>query len=178
MLLPLQLLEHLGDVVEGETGAKAKGSGQNSKRPVRLLVLPDGETKTQRLVDDLLEALPRGARALTQLGRHVVVHGQRRSHIKMITIDHHGSPAWHYRWYRNGMRTTIDKAGRVVIPKVLRDMVGLEGEVEISCEGGGIRLEPVPGEGLVEEGGRLVIPPGGARMDDDAVRELRLGDQR
>ena len=77
------------------------------------------------------------------------------------------------------MRTTIDKAGRVVIPRPLRDLVGLsEGEVEISCEGGAIRLEPVPGEGLVEEGGRLVIPPAGAVVDDDAVRELRLGDQR
>ncbi len=67
----------------------------------------------------------------------------------------------------------------MVIPRALRDLIGLgEGEVEISCEGGGIRLEPVPGEGLVEEGGRLVIPPGGTLVDDDAVRELRLGDQR
>ncbi len=67
----------------------------------------------------------------------------------------------------------------MVIPKVLRDMVALRaGEVELSCEGGGIRLESVPGEGLAEEGGRLVIPPGGAAVDDDAVRELRLGDQR
>ncbi len=77
------------------------------------------------------------------------------------------------------MRTTIDKAGRVVIPKSLRDRVGLsEGEVEISCEGAGIRIDPVADEGLVEEGGRLVIPPGGAVVGDDDVRELRLGDQR
>ena len=77
------------------------------------------------------------------------------------------------------MRTTIDKAGRVVIPRPLRDLVGLsEGEVEISCDGAGIRIEPVAGGGLVEEGGRLVIPPGRAVVDDHAVRELRLGDQR
>ncbi len=77
------------------------------------------------------------------------------------------------------MRTTIDKAGRVVIPRALRALVGLsDGEVEISCEGNGIRIEPVAGEGLAEEGARLVIPAGGAPMDDDAVRELRLGDQR
>jgi len=57
--------------------------------------------------------------------------------------------------------------------------VGLSGgEVEISCEGAGVRIEPVASEGLVEEGGRLVIPAGGAALDDDAVRELRLGDQR
>ena len=46
------------------------------------------------------------------------------------------------------MRTTIDKAGRVVIPRPLRDLVGLsEGEVEISCDGAGIRIEPVAGDG-------------------------------
>lgn len=77
------------------------------------------------------------------------------------------------------MRTTIDKAGRVVIPRALRRQTGLrDGEVQISSDGAGIRIEPVAGEGLVEEGRRLVIPPGGTALDDDAVRELRLGDQR
>lgn len=67
----------------------------------------------------------------------------------------------------------------MVIPRALRELVGLaDGEVEISCEGAGIRIEPVAGEGLVEEGGRLVTPASGAVVDDDAVRELRLGDQR
>lgn len=77
------------------------------------------------------------------------------------------------------MRTTIDKAGRVVIPRALRDLVGLsDGEVEISYEGAAIRIEPIAGEGLAEEGGRLVIPAGGVKLDDDTVRDLRLGDQR
>jgi AbrB family looped-hinge helix DNA binding protein len=77
------------------------------------------------------------------------------------------------------MRTTIDRAGRLVIPKALRDEVGLEpGEVEITRDGAGIRLEPVAGTGLVERRGRLVIPSAGASVDDDLVRELRDGDQR
>ncbi len=67
----------------------------------------------------------------------------------------------------------------MVIPRVLRELAGLkEGEVEISYEGTGVRIEPVAGEGLVEEVGRLVIPAGGAALDDDTVRRLRLGDQR
>lgn len=77
------------------------------------------------------------------------------------------------------MRATIDKAGRVVIPRVLRDRVGIRpGEVEITADGAAVRIEPVVGEGLVEVEGRLVIPPSGAPVDDALVLALRHGDQR
>jgi AbrB family looped-hinge helix DNA binding protein len=77
------------------------------------------------------------------------------------------------------MRTTIDKAGRVVIPRQLRDRVGITaGEVEITVDGAGVRIEPVAGEGLVDIGGRLVIPASGVQVDDAFVRELRDADQR
>jgi len=44
------------------------------------------------------------------------------------------------------MRTTIDGAGRIVIPKAIRDRLGLPGgaEVEISEEDGRITLERPP----------------------------------
>jgi AbrB family looped-hinge helix DNA binding protein len=77
------------------------------------------------------------------------------------------------------MRVPIDRAGRVVIPKSLRDEVGLRaGEVELVRDGAGIRLEPVAGAGLEEYGDLLVIPPAGAPIDDDLVRRLRDADQR
>jgi AbrB family looped-hinge helix DNA binding protein len=43
------------------------------------------------------------------------------------------------------MRTTIDAAGRVVIPKPLREELGLAGgeEVDVRVRGGLIELEPV-----------------------------------
>jgi AbrB family looped-hinge helix DNA binding protein len=76
------------------------------------------------------------------------------------------------------MRTTIDRAGRVVIPKILRDALGLvPGEVEVSRDGAAVRIEPVPGEGAIESRGRLVIEAGHILTDDD-VRSLRLADQR
>ena len=76
------------------------------------------------------------------------------------------------------MRTTIDKAGRLVIPKALRDHVGLlPGEVELRIDGAGLVVEPVAAERLVERRGRLVVPSGGSALDDDAVRTLRA-DQR
>ena len=77
------------------------------------------------------------------------------------------------------MRTTIDKAGRLVIPKVLRDRVGLApGEVEITADGAAVRVEPVSGEALAERDDRLVIPSSGFPLTDDFVRELRDADQR
>ena len=77
------------------------------------------------------------------------------------------------------MRTTIDAAGRVVIPKPLRERSGITaGEVEVSLDGAAIRIESVAAEELVEDGGLLFLPSGGSALDADAVRELRLGDQR
>jgi AbrB family looped-hinge helix DNA binding protein len=77
------------------------------------------------------------------------------------------------------MRTTIDRAGRLVIPKQLRDHVGLRpGEVEITIEGAGLRVQPLAEESLDERDGRLVIPPSGAQVDDELVRALRDAGQR
>ena len=73
------------------------------------------------------------------------------------------------------MRATIDKAGRLVIPKQLRDQVGLRpGEVDVSVHGTGLRVEPLAGEESLEErNGRLVIPAAGLQIDDNFVRSLR-----
>ena len=77
------------------------------------------------------------------------------------------------------MRSTIDKAGRIVVPKSLRERIGLRpGAVELTVDGTGIRVEPVAGVGLVEEDGRLVIPAAGVPVDDDLVRALRDADRR
>jgi AbrB family looped-hinge helix DNA binding protein len=60
------------------------------------------------------------------------------------------------------MRTTIDKAGRVVIPASIRDRAGLTPgtELEIAVDEFGIRLEPVAsGPRLVRVGRRLVARP-------------------
>jgi AbrB family looped-hinge helix DNA binding protein len=77
------------------------------------------------------------------------------------------------------MRTTIDKAGRLVIPKALRDRLGLRpGEVEVVADGAALRIEPVVSAELVERDGRLVIPASGSLLTDEDVRALRDADQR
>lgn len=77
------------------------------------------------------------------------------------------------------MRATIDKAGRLVIPKSLRDRLGLEpGVVEVVADGTSLRVEPVAGEGFEERGDRLVIPRSGRLVDEESVRALRDADQK
>lgn len=72
------------------------------------------------------------------------------------------------------MRTTIDKAGRFVIPRRLRERIGLPdgGEVEIELDGSGLRIEPVSGSDLREVGDLLVIPATGSPVSAGAVRDL------
>jgi len=66
-----------------------------------------------------------------------------------------------------------------VIPRALRERVGLvPGEVEVSVDGTGLRVEPLAGEELGERDGRLVIPSAGAMIDDDVVWALRDADRR
>jgi AbrB family looped-hinge helix DNA binding protein len=77
------------------------------------------------------------------------------------------------------MRATIDKAGRLVIPKPLRDRVGLQpGVVEVVIDGAGLRVEATAAESLVERGDLLVIPAAGTPISADVVGALRDGDQR
>ena len=48
-------------------------------------------------------------------------------------------------WYYHRMRVTIDRVGRVVIPKQFRDSIGIaaNSELEITADAGGLRLEPI-----------------------------------
>jgi AbrB family looped-hinge helix DNA binding protein len=79
-------------------------------------------------------------------------------------------------WYRPTMRSTIDFAGRVVIPKELRERLALEGgsAVEICERDGRIEIAPIatnmslvarPGGGVAVSGQPL--PP----LTDDIVRD-------
>jgi AbrB family looped-hinge helix DNA binding protein len=78
------------------------------------------------------------------------------------------------------MKTTIDRSGRLVIPHALRAQIGLAdgGEVDVAVHGAAILIEPLSGLGLQKEGDLLVIPAAGRALDDDAIRALRLADQR
>lgn len=73
----------------------------------------------------------------------------------------------------------MDKAGRIVIPAVLRERLGMvPGPVDLIMDGAGIRIEIETHDNVIEEDGVLVIPGSGTPLTDDMVRELRLADQR
>lgn len=80
------------------------------------------------------------------------------------------------------MRTTIDAAGRVVVPKELRERVGLGpgDEIEITAHGGGLHLEPATYGGRIEEqDGHWVIVGSTDRPVSDAdVRRIRDAERR
>lgn len=70
------------------------------------------------------------------------------------------------------MRTTIDKAGRLVIPAAIRERAGLTpgAELEVTEDELGIRLQRVaPGPRLVRVGKRLVARPTVPADDRPAV---------
>ena len=74
------------------------------------------------------------------------------------------------------MTTTIDKAGRVVIPAAVRERAGLQpgAVLEVTVDDTGIRLERVArGPALVKVGRRLVArPQAGAALPSIDVAAL------
>jgi len=76
------------------------------------------------------------------------------------------------------MITTIDRAGRVVIPKALREQVGLLNAVEVTVDGDRIAITPPAIVPVRDAKGRLRLPVTGERVSVDAVREARLNAQR
>ncbi|MGF1648686.1 MAG: AbrB/MazE/SpoVT family DNA-binding domain-containing protein [Kineosporiaceae bacterium] len=76
------------------------------------------------------------------------------------------------------MRVTVDRVGRVVIPKSLRTALGIgpDTELEVMPDGGGLRLDPVrPIDRAVVEtdGFPLLAPVTGAVITDADVARLR-----
>ncbi len=75
------------------------------------------------------------------------------------------------------MSSTIDKAGRLVIPKPLRALIGLPdgGEVEVREEDGRLVISPAPVTKRIEErDGMLVCVPDGEvpTLTADTVRQV------
>lgn len=74
------------------------------------------------------------------------------------------------------MRTTIDSAGRLVVPKAIRDRLGLRGGDAVEVEERGGRIEvtrPPRNVGLVEGEHGLLVPEPGSEMPGLGPDEVR-----
>ena len=81
------------------------------------------------------------------------------------------------------MKTTIDAAGRVVVPKALRRAIGLQpgSEVEMRVSDGRIEMEPAPLDVRMERRGDLLVAvpakpvsPMPASAVEETVASLRV----
>ena len=90
---------------------------------------------------------------------------------------------YHLEWYIFTMKTTIDKAGRIVVPKALRDELSLTPgqELEIRAVDGRLEIETPPTNMWLErdENGYLVaatdreMPPLTQEMVRDVLEQIR-----
>lgn len=79
------------------------------------------------------------------------------------------------RWWLGAVKVAIDSAGRVVVPKALRDRLGLAAgtTVDISAYGSGLHLTPVGRSARVRTmRGETVAVPDTVITDDDVFAIL------
>lgn len=80
------------------------------------------------------------------------------------------------------MRVTMDRVGRVVVPKPVRDQLGLteHSEFDLVVDGVAIRLEPrhLATREIIETGDWPTLAPvEGAVLTDEDVRRIRDADR-
>jgi AbrB family looped-hinge helix DNA binding protein len=80
----------------------------------------------------------------------------RRAHVRIRPI----------RWYLYAMRTTIDRAGRIVIPRAIRETLGLQGgeAVEIVERDGRIEIDLPSADVRLEKRGRGLVAVADAQL--------------
>jgi AbrB family looped-hinge helix DNA binding protein len=87
----------------------------------------------------------------------------------------HLTPAAGVRWDLAGivmaMKASIDSVGRVVVPKALRDALGLKpgSEVDISRYGAGLQLVPAGRTAVLVDEGGVTVATGATTIDDQDV---------
>lgn len=84
-----------------------------------------------------------------------------------------------FKWYCHPMKATIDAGGRLLLPKSLRDALGLTpgSVVDISAYGSGVQVMPGGRTARLERevGGRLVAVSDTIVTDDDMFALIDAG---
>lgn len=76
-----------------------------------------------------------------------------------------------WEWYHHAMKLTMDRAGRIVVPKAIRDRLGMGdgGTFDLSVYGEGLQLVPNGRTARLvrEDDGRLVAASDTVITDED-----------
>jgi hypothetical protein len=91
----LDLLDQPADIVQGKTRLEITeiAGGYSESLPLGGDA-PACQPAAQHLVDDLAEGPAGAARFRLELGRDIVVQGERRSHVLMLGCRHHDVNSW------------------------------------------------------------------------------------
>ena len=112
----------------------------------------------------------RAARAPAPRGRRPLRRGPR-----VITNGRTSASVVAGKWYLSTMRATIDSAGRLVVPKPLRDELGFAAgtELELAAVNGALEVR-VPSRVRIEDGphGLHFVADAADELTDEQVREL------
>lgn len=81
---------------------------------------------------------------------------------------------YHLAWYYGTMNVTIDKAGRIVVPKAIRDTLHLKpgDEFDIEVNGTGFSLAPKPVRAKLVNRGGVWVRTTGHPSTYDVVEEI------
>ena len=73
------------------------------------------------------------------------------------------------------MKTAIDAAGRVIVPKALRDELGLEAgrALEISARDGALIIEPIPTQVTLVRRGKVFVAKPKTKLPELTTDEVR-----
>ena len=98
MTRPLDPIQEFADVIEIQSGLDpAQIAGLHRERLAGRRGRRAREAAPERRVDDVLEGASRPSGLGFQLGRHIGIERQRRSHIMMLVVEHRdgnrGGPA-------------------------------------------------------------------------------------
>jgi AbrB family looped-hinge helix DNA binding protein len=69
------------------------------------------------------------------------------------------------------MEPVVDRAGRIMLPKYIRDALGLlpGAKVDISLYGAGVQVVPIGRTARLVEGDGVLVSAGEAPVDDDIL---------
>ena len=80
----LNLLQERRDIIEAQAAPEAQVTAVHLDRLSRRLRRGTGQTATERVVDHVAERPPGASRQRFELGRHILIEGERGAHILML----------------------------------------------------------------------------------------------